>query len=769
MSKSQPQRYGKYLLIRRIAVGGMAEIFKAKVAGAQGFERDLVIKRILPHFNEDEDFVRMFVDEARITAKLQHPNIVQVFDFDVVDGTYYIAMEYIEGKDLKEVLERAALERDPLSVFQCIWIAIEIAKGLHYAHTKEEKGKPLNIVHRDVTPSNVMISYRGDVKLMDFGIAKAAQRSTKTQAGAVKGKVAYMSPEQARGRPLDGRSDVFALGVMLWEALTERRLFVAESDFDTLTNVLKMEAPPPSSINPEVPKDLDPIIAMCLAKDTDARYASAEILARELTRWFYSHVADLDKEKLKPIMCRLFKEELDTLEELTEVQRADLLGLPASPASAATAKAAPRGATKSWRDEATHVASMPSAEATQVAPAPSAEATQVAPAPRPSAEGATVVDRRGATAPHARPRVAPAVSAHANNRRADVTLARTLTAHEPAERPRRRRQKGPSLWLLLALLVLGGSAAAVVITLSGGPGPGPGPGSATSAPATALASAEPPRADVDTGNIQDAPAQAEAMAQAEVAADEVAVAVAGDALAADALADALADDAAPGVKVAHIFVIEPGAATDEVWVGDTRLGLGAQSFQGTLGEVITIKIIPAAGGTPILKTLTVDSETIVVKIVTPIAVTITLDPPVDATVKASAGRVEVKAPGTLRIVGLDPGATCELEIQAPGFKLVKRTLIAAQSTALTIKLEKVGGTIPPVPPLGGGKGTLQVSARPWAQVTVNGRPYGTTPQTIRNLAPGTYTVVLTKGAKSVTKRVAVAGGKQAQVSADLTE
>jgi serine/threonine protein kinase len=761
MSKSQPQRYGKYVLLRRIAVGGMAEIFKAKVAGAQGFEKDLVIKRILPHFNEDEDFVRMFVDEARITAKLQHPNIVQIYDFDVVDGTYYIAMEYIEGKDLKEVLERAALMRDPLSVFQCIWIAIEIAKGLHYAHTKEEKGKPLNIVHRDVTPSNVMISYRGDVKLMDFGIAKAAQRSTKTQAGAVKGKVAYMSPEQARGRPLDGRSDVFALGVMLWEALTERRLFVAESDFDTLTNVLKMEAPPPSSINPAVPRDLDPIIAMCLAKDTDARYASAEILARELTRWFYSHVADLDKEKLKPIMCRLFKEELDTLEELTEVERADLLGLPASAASAATAQAAPRGGTKSWSDEATQVAPKPSDEATQVAPRPSVEATQVA-----SAQGATVVDRRGATAPQPRPRVVPEVSAHANDRRADVTLARTLTAHEPAAPSRRRRQKGPSVWLLLALLVLGGVAAAVVITLSGRPGPGPGPGSgATSAPATALASAAPSRADVDSDNIEDAATPAEALAQADVAAAEVAVAAAGDALA----ADAALDGAAPGVKTAHIFVIEPGAATDEVWVGDTRLGLGAQSFQGTLGEAVTIKIVPAAGGAPILKTLTVDSETTIVRIPTPIAVTITLEPAVEATAKVSAGQVEFKAPGTLRIAGLDPGAACELEIQAAGFKVVKRTLNVAQSTALTIKLEKVGGTTPPIPPLGGGKGTLQVSARPWAQVTVNGRPYGTTPQTIRNLAPGTYTVVLTKGAKSVTKRVAVAGGKQAQVSADLTE
>ncbi len=162
-----------------------------------------------------------------------------------------------------------------------------------------------------MTPSNVMISYRGDVKLMDFGIAKAAQRSTKTQAGAVKGKVAYMSPEQARGKALDGRSDLWALGVMLWEMLTGRRLFLAESDFDTLNNVLKMDAPPPSTLNPDVPKDLDPIVLKCLAKDPNARYANVEVFGRELTRWFYSNVIDLEKEKLKPLMYRLFKRDID--------------------------------------------------------------------------------------------------------------------------------------------------------------------------------------------------------------------------------------------------------------------------------------------------------------------------------------------------------------------------------------------------------------------------------------------------------------------------
>ena len=314
MSKVMPQRYGKYILLRRLALGGMAEIFKAKVAGAEGFERELVIKRILPHFSDDQAFVSMFIDEARITARLQHPNIVQIHDFDFVDDSYYIAMEYIEGRDLKDVLEETFKQKDLLSVPQCVWIAMEVAKGLHYAHTKEDKGQPLNIVHRDVTPSNVMISYRGDVKLMDFGIAKAAQRSTKTQAGAVKGKVAYMSPEQARGKAIDGRTDVFALGVMFWEMLTGRRLFMADSDFETLSRVLKMPAPPPSTLDPRCPTDLDAIVGKCLAKDPEQRFASAKALGRELTRWFYSHVTDLEKEKLKPLMYRVFKKDIERLE-----------------------------------------------------------------------------------------------------------------------------------------------------------------------------------------------------------------------------------------------------------------------------------------------------------------------------------------------------------------------------------------------------------------------------------------------------------------------
>ncbi|MCC6622081.1 MAG: protein kinase [Deltaproteobacteria bacterium] len=472
MSKVSPQRYGKYVLLRKIALGGMAEIFKAKVAGAEGFEKDLVIKRILPQFSEDEAFVQMFVDEARITAKLQHQNIVQIYDFDVVDESYYIAMEYIEGKDLKDVLEAGIKQRDPLSVAQCVWIAIEVSKGLHYAHTKEDKGVPLNIVHRDVTPSNVMLSFRGDVKLMDFGIAKAAQRSTKTQAGAVKGKVAYMSPEQARGKPIDGRSDLFALGVMLWEMLTRRRLFLADSDFETLSKVLKMEAPAPSSINKEVPKDLDPIVLKALAKDPNARFADVEAFGRELTRWYYSSVIDIEKEKLRPLLSRLFEAEIDA-NARAAAEDDQLVRGGASPAARGGSSPAVRAAPS----PAARGGSSPAARAAPPAPPRDLhnEATMMM-------QAADDEDEPPASEQQTRMNMAAmeggtTVGVIADDRPAPRTPTRTAQRPRPATQTASvafhggvagQRKRSALPWVVLAIvLVLGGGAAALLASSGG--------------------------------------------------------------------------------------------------------------------------------------------------------------------------------------------------------------------------------------------------------------------------------------------------------------
>jgi serine/threonine protein kinase len=317
--KDYPAPFGRYYLTQKIAMGGMAEIFRAKSIGAEGFEKTVVIKRILPHFSEDESFVTMFQDEARVAAHLNHANVVQIFDFDEVDGLYYIAMEYVEGQDLKRALDIGAKLGNPMNIAQSVYCMIEAGQGLDYAHKREVDGKPLNIIHRDISPHNIMVSYNGEVKIMDFGIAKAASRSTKTRVGTVKGKCAYMSPEQARGKQLDGRSDLFALGVCLWEMLSGKRLFVGESDFETLNNVLRAEVPSLCDMNPDVPIELDAIIQKALDRDVDARQRDVSEWVGDLRRWFYSAVPDPSAVTLKTYMHSLFNEQIGKLKQ--DVQR----------------------------------------------------------------------------------------------------------------------------------------------------------------------------------------------------------------------------------------------------------------------------------------------------------------------------------------------------------------------------------------------------------------------------------------------------------------
>ena len=314
MSQSYPQRFGKYVLLNSIARGGMAEIFRGKNVGAEGFEREVVIKRILPHFTEDEAFVKMFIDEATLAAKLSHANVVQIFDFDRVDDTYYIAMEYVEGEDLRRVIGRSQELEQPIPLPVCLWILIEAAKGLHYAHTRKHKSVPLKIVHRDVSPHNIMVSYNGEVKIMDFGIAKAASRSTSTRAGTVKGKCAYMSPEQARGEELDGRSDLFSLTVVLWEILTQKRLFASDNDFEALRKVNDCEVEKPSTYNPEISEELDAIIMKALSREKEDRHADVGEFVEELQRYFYTTVTDSAHASLIAYMRALFDQDIETLE-----------------------------------------------------------------------------------------------------------------------------------------------------------------------------------------------------------------------------------------------------------------------------------------------------------------------------------------------------------------------------------------------------------------------------------------------------------------------
>lgn len=279
----KPARFGKYLLLDRIAVGGMAEVFVAKAFGAEGFQRLLAIKKILPTMGEDREFIHMFVDEARISVQLAHPNVVQVLELGKHDESLYIAMEYISGRDLRQVMERFRKRQQPMPLPQICMIVAEVCEALDFAHRKRDAGgRPLGIVHRDVSPQNVLVSFEGEVKLIDFGIAKAESRLQRTQAGILKGKFSYMSPEQVQGHAVDSRSDIFACGVLLWEMIAGEKLFVGGSDFVVLEKVRSGVIPP---LKPSCPAELRKIVLKALAADPARRYQSASELHDELLRF----------------------------------------------------------------------------------------------------------------------------------------------------------------------------------------------------------------------------------------------------------------------------------------------------------------------------------------------------------------------------------------------------------------------------------------------------------------------------------------------------
>jgi serine/threonine protein kinase len=310
MAAFQPEAFGRYYLVDKIAVGGMAEVFKAKSFARGGFEKLLVIKRILGHLSDNEEFVAMFVDEAKISVELQHPNIVQIYDFGQIHENHYIAMECVDGKDLKGILRKLARRRQILPLEYAVYITHEMCKGLGHAHEKRDiHGQPLGIVHRDISPSNVLVSYRGEVKIADFGIAKAESSAYNTRDGVLKGKFEYMSPEQARGETITAQADVFCTGILLHEMLTGRRLFKGESDIQTLEAIKAVDVLPPSQINPNVPRRLDAIVMKALAKDTAERWPTAKHMQTALLEFMYPATPDVTRESLAHFMPELFEEE----------------------------------------------------------------------------------------------------------------------------------------------------------------------------------------------------------------------------------------------------------------------------------------------------------------------------------------------------------------------------------------------------------------------------------------------------------------------------
>jgi len=326
----KPSVFGKYLLLERINVGGMAEVFIAKAFGVEGFERILAIKKILPSMAEDEEFITMFIDEARISVQLNHANIVHIHELGKYDETYFIAMEYVAGRDIRTLLELYRKRKERMPVAQAVFLASKMCEGLDYAHRKKDaRGQDLNIIHRDVSPQNILCSYEGEVKIIDFGIAKAANRSQKTKAGILKGKFGYMSPEQVRGLPIDRRSDIFAVGVILYEMLTGEKLFVGESDFSTLEKVRNAEVPPLQEINPQVPAGLEQVIRKALAREVEDRYQWPSDLQEDLMRFLMAGDAIYSGKHLSAFLKEAFAEELrreaERMERFASIERPDQL------------------------------------------------------------------------------------------------------------------------------------------------------------------------------------------------------------------------------------------------------------------------------------------------------------------------------------------------------------------------------------------------------------------------------------------------------------
>ncbi len=305
-----PRAFGPYTLQRRLAVGGMAEVYVAKARGLGGFEKLVAIKVIHPRLAEDEHFIHMLVEEAKISVLLTHMNIGQIFDLANIEDTYCIVMEYIEGADCYRLLRRAADRKIKLPLDLCAFITAEVCTGLDYAHRKHDaEGRPLGIVHRDISPQNVLVSWAGEVKIVDFGIAKAALRSGQTEAGVIKGKYYYMSPEQAWANPMDHRSDIFSTGVVLYELLTGEMLYREDNMPLLLERVRRAEITPPSRRRPEIPPELDAIVMRALAREPADRYASAHDLAEALTGFLYDVSPSFGSSRLSELMLQLFADE----------------------------------------------------------------------------------------------------------------------------------------------------------------------------------------------------------------------------------------------------------------------------------------------------------------------------------------------------------------------------------------------------------------------------------------------------------------------------
>jgi len=314
MAEFKPSKLGKYTLLDRIAVGGMAELYRAMIRGDQGFEKLIAIKRLLPHLADEENVVTSFIDEAKLAAHLQHRNIVQIYDFGSMEGNYFIAMEYLFGKDLQAMVKKANELGYKLELETALFLETQICEALYYAHNRKDlQGNPLHIIHRDVSPQNIFITYGGEVKIIDFGIAKASSQSSQTQQGAIKGKIAYMSPEQAEGKPVDHRSDIFASAILLYEMLTGTRMFNGDA-MEVLSQVREARFQPLEAMVPNLPPELYGIMHRALSLNPDHRYQTSGEMLEDLNDCIQKHGLHQNAQGLALFMKDLYVDDIVTEE-----------------------------------------------------------------------------------------------------------------------------------------------------------------------------------------------------------------------------------------------------------------------------------------------------------------------------------------------------------------------------------------------------------------------------------------------------------------------
>lgn len=705
MAPFEPHMFGKYHLIRRIALGGMAEIFLAKAMGAEGFQRDVAIKRILPTFSEDEAFITMFIDEARIAARLHHPNIIQILDFDRIDDSYYIAMEFVNGRDLRKVLDRGRDPANRITPLRAVSAIADIASALGYAHqVRGEDGEPLNIVHRDVSPHNILLSFNGVVKLTDFGIAKAAARSTRTRAGTVKGKCSYMSPEQARGKPLDGRSDLFALCAIAWEMLTGNKLFDGDGDFDVLNNVVNQQVEPPSRFNDAVPEELDQIVMRGLERDLDRRWPDMQALEGALRSFVFRHARGLEEVSLGPYLRGLFADEI--------AQEATSAGVRPQPGVADRTPSRPTPAAVASAQESSPVAAgVAAAQGGQK----SGTLLLVEETPRPQAQAAeprqpAKVDQDGLveTVPvgelrneverylQQQAQGAAAVPARASS--ADSTPVQPVPAEVVAPAALGPRtppsaaswRRGPRAWWLAGA----GGAALLLLALWLGFG-------AFRGPSQDLVSSEGGGAPASAPQVVDELPPAEAIPEVEVPVQAVVQAPQADDASAEAppqAAQAERDEATPPP--------EP------------------------------VAVAPEAPPSPAVGTLRLT--------VSPASADVTVD-----------GRA-IAGGGARDVPGLVVGGTVRIEAKAQGYKdLARDVQIEGPQQGLSIRLVAAA----PVRTAPREIGYVSINAKPWADVFLKGRKIGTTPVRDYGVEAGNHTFVLRNQTGTRRLNVKVQAGK----------